>query len=263
MFRSRNRNRKRPERELPARPPLNWRRIAIVGGGVAISAGVYAAAGWMLNRPIETVVINGAFQRVSAIQIEGLLEPAARVGFLNVDLLQIKRELVALPWVARANVRRKWPGTLEVNISEEKPVACWGEKGLLNQSGELFVLNAEHVPAELPRLSGPQGTEGRVTERFFNVQEQLEHRGLSALAMSLDGRGAWSFQLSSGMQVRLGAQDVDARINRFFHALDTAVGPVSSDVNYVDMRYPNGFAIGWKSHSSAQAAATETFKPHA
>jgi cell division protein FtsQ len=102
-----------------------------------------------------------------------------------------------------------------------------------------------------------------VTARFFRVQEQLEHRGNSALTMTLDNRGSWSFRLSNGMEVRLGAQGVDERIARFFQALDTTVGPMSSEVEYVDMRYPNGFAIGWKSHGSVQAAATETRKPNA
>ena len=45
-------------------------------------------------------------------------------------------------------------------MTEEAPIACWGERGLLNAAGELFLPDADHVPAELPRLHGPAGTEG-------------------------------------------------------------------------------------------------------
>jgi cell division protein FtsQ len=160
-------------------------------------------------------------------------------------------------------VRRKWPGTLEVTITEERPVACWGERGLLNASGRLFIPSADHVPAELPRLRGPDGSEQQVTERFFHVQEQLEHRGLAAVSMTLDSRGAWTFQLSNGIEVRLGAQSVDERVARFLRALDRIVGPAASDVEYVDMRYTNGFAIGWKNRGPVQASTLEGRDPNA
>ena len=33
---------------------------------------------------------------------------------------------------------------------------------------------------------------------------------------------------------------------RFYAALDEVVAPVAADVRFVDMRYTNGFSIGWK-----------------
>jgi cell division protein FtsQ len=160
-------------------------------------------------------------------------------------------------------VRRKWPATLEVTVAEERPVACWGERGLLNPAGRLFIRNADHIPAELPRLAGPEGTEVQVTERFFSVQEQLEHRGLAAVGMALDNRGAWTFQLSNGIEVRLGAQEVDERIERFFKVFDRMIAPMATDVAYLDLRYPNGFAVGWKNREPVQAAEPRTGKSSA
>jgi cell division protein FtsQ len=229
---------------------------------VAGIAGLYLGVVGMLNRPIETLVINGAFQRVSAMQMEALVEPYTRGGFLHTDLGTVRQVLAALPWVAEAEVRRRWPDTLEVRITEEMPVACWGERGLLNAAGRVFLAQADHVPAELPRLSGPQGTEAQVTARYFQVQEQLEHRGMAAAAVSLDARGAWTIRLNNGVEVRFGADGIDERIDRFFHVLDVVVAQIAGDVGYVDMRYPNGFAIGWKKRA-AQAATIVEPGPHA
>ncbi len=259
----RKRNRRRSSRPTRTRPFVNWKAVAALAAVGAISVGGWQASAWLLNRPIRTIVVNGSFQRVSAIQLDALVEPYARAGFLDVDLAGTRRELEALPWVASAVVRRKWPGTLEVRITEEVPIACWGERGLLNAAGELFLTDADHVPAELPRLSGPAGTEAQVTARYFDVQEQLEHRGMSAVAMSLDARGAWAFEMSNGVQVRLGANSVEARIARFFHALDSVLAHPPGEMAYVDMRYPNGFAIGWKNGDAMRAASHEEQQPNA
>jgi cell division protein FtsQ len=260
----RRQNRKRPSRAPLLRlPAINWSRIAMTVAALASLAGIYFGLAGLLNRPIDMLVINGSFQRVSAMQMEALVEPYARAGFLHTDLTAVRAALRALPWVAEADVRRRWPGTLVVNVTEETPVACWGERGLLNAAGELFLPQADHVPAELPRLNGPAGTEAVVTGRFFAVQKQLEHRGMAAVALALDARGAWTLRLNNGLEVRLGANGVDQRIGRFLQVLDGVLPQMSADVAYVDMRYPNGFAIGWKGQQAMQAATIEEPGPNA
>jgi cell division protein FtsQ len=245
------RNRRRTANPALKLPVVDWRAVAVVASIALTVAGAWFAAAWVLNRPISRIVVNGSFQRVSPIQVEALVEPHARAGFVDVDLAAMRRDLTALPWIASAEVRRKWPGTLEVRVQEEAPVARWGERGLLNAAGELFLPDADHVPAELPRLRGPAGTEAVVTARWFSLQEQLEHRGLAAVNVTLDARGAWSFQTSTGLQVRLGANAVEERIARFFSVFDGALSHLAGEVEYVDMRYPNGFAIGWKGGTAA------------
>jgi len=263
MWRRRNRNRRRADRAPMRLPAIPWRPLVAFVSAAAITLGGYTLGVWALNRPIETIVINGAFERVSPIQLEAMVEPYARSGFLEVDLGATRRDITALPWVASAEVRRKWPGTLEIRIAEEKPIACWGERGLLNAAGVLFLPQAEHVPAELPRLAGPAGTESAVTARYFEVQKGLEQRGMAAIAMTLDERGAWTFRLASGIEVRLGANGVRERIERFFHVLDGTVARLGQDVSYVDMRYPNGFAIGWKNQQPMRAGELKEQAPNA
>ena len=262
MLRRQNRRRTEPVTSA-ARLRIPWPIVIVVVSVAAISAGLYAASAWMLNRPIEAIVINGSFERVSPIHIEALIEPHARAGFMAVDLGATQREIKALPWIASAEVRRKWPGTLEVRVREERAIACWGEHGLLNAAGELFLPSAERVPAELPRLSGPDGTEAVVTARYFSIQKQLEHRGMSAARVALDERGAWTFTLGNGLQIRLGSNDVEQRLERFFRVFDATLAHLAGELDYVDMRYPNGFAVGWKNQNRVQTAAIKETQPNA
>jgi len=119
-----------------------------------------------------------------------------------------------------------------------------------------------HAPAELPLLSGPGGTERRVAEMYFGIEARLQRRGMTAVSLQLDDRGAWEIQLISGIRVRLGARMVETRLDRFFAALDKVIAAQVGDVDYVDMRYTNGFAIGWKSRAPMNAEARDGADSH-
>ncbi len=244
-------------------PALDYRVLL----KLAVPALVIALAGvgtaWLMDRPIDAVKVAGTFERVSAVQVEAALAPHLGGGFLSTDLNVLRRELTELPWIARASIRRRWPAFLEVTVHEERPAACWGEDGLLNTSGMLFVEHASHVPVELPRLDGPPGTQTMVAKRYFELQARLEQRGLSAISLTIDKRGAWELKLNNGVLVRFGATAVDERVARFFRALDQVIAPGGEPVEYLDMRYTNGFAIRWKDASVRSAAMAQEIHPDA
>lgn len=209
-----------------------------------------------MDRPINSVRIEGRFERVTARQVEAAMLPFLDEGFLSLNIGEVQRAVARLPWVERASIRRSWPSALNVSVVEERAAARWGENGLLNVYGELFVQEAKHVPVELPHLSGPDGTQLQVAKRFFELDARLQQRGLHAVSLQLDARGSWELGLSNGIRVRLGAVDVDARAARFFVALDQVLAPLTEQVNYIDMRYTNGFAVGWKDKATMRFAGT-------
>ena len=261
--RSNRRKSSKPVKQSFAFPEINWSRLG--NGVLLVLIGMTAWVGttWMLERPVNSVRIDGHFERVSAMQVEAAMMPYLDSGFLAADLNMLQKSITALPWVQDASVRRSWPSTLSVRITEEQAAACWGKDGLLNVYGELFVEHAKHIPAELPRLSGPAGSELQVAKRFFELDSQLKQRGLNAVALAVDERGAWKLELSNGIDVRFGAVALEARTIRFFEAFDQVLAPVASKVGYVDMRYTNGFSIGWKPVGRIKLADAGETDPHA
>ena len=237
---------------------VDWGKVAGLLAAVGVVLATYMGAMWLMDRPIQQVVVTGAFERVSADRVEAAMAGMLDRGFLGADLEAVRRDLERMDWIASATVRRRWPASLVVRVTEQQAAACWGERGLLNRQGELFVEQSDHVPMELPRLAGPTGTEARVTKRYFALQAELEPRGISAMSLTLGERGDWKLRLSNGIRVRFGAKDVDQRIKRFMYALDRVVAVVAKEVDYVDMRYTNGFAIGWKPKAMRRAAAGES-----
>jgi cell division protein FtsQ len=232
----------------------NWRVYLRRGALLLLLGGALSALTWALDRPVRVISIDGSFQRVSPGEIEKAVAPFANQGFMSADLADVQRAVESLPWVDHARIARRWPNSLRVTVTEQTPAARWGEAGLLNTRGELFVRTATHVPAELPHLSGPEGTQSQVAQRYLAVQGRMLEAGMRIAALRLDERGAWEMDLDSGVTVRLGRRDVDERTDRFIHTASQVIAHRLTEINYVDMRYSNGFAIGWRNSSPPAAA---------
>jgi cell division protein FtsQ len=227
-----------------------WRIYARRAALLLLLIGGLSALAWSLDRPVRVISIDGSFQRVSPGQIEKAVAPFAREGFMSANLADIQRAVETLPWVDHARIARRWPNSLRVTVTEQTAAARWGESGLLNTRGELFVKVAAHVPAELPHLSGPEGTESQVAQRYLSVQGRMLEAGMRIAALRLDERGAWEMDLDCGVTVRLGRRDVDGRIDRFLRTASQVIAHRLTEINYVDMRYSNGFAIGWRNQGT-------------
>jgi cell division protein FtsQ len=225
---------------------VEWRVHARRAALLALVFAGLAALTWALDRPLRVISMDGSFQRVSPGQIEKAVAPFSQGGFMSADLDGIQRAVESLPWVEHARIQRRWPNSLHVTVVEQTAAARWGESGLLNTRGELFVREASHVPAELPHLSGPEGTESQVAQRYLSVQGRMLEAGMRVAALRLDARGAWEIDLDSGVTVRLGRREVDQRIDRFIHTASQVIAHRLNEITYVDMRYSNGFAIGWR-----------------
>jgi cell division protein FtsQ len=242
--------------KLP-RPKFAWRGPvrAMLAVAIAVGAlgGALRVAAFLLDQPVRRLVVEGTFQRVTPLQVEAVVGPELEAGFLSVDLRAMRGRLLELDWVDRVSVRRAWPDVVVIGIVEHRAAARWGERGLLNVRGELFAADVEQTFSELPQLDGPPGSEREVARRYLELRGPMVAAELTLESLAMDARGAWSVTLGGGQEVRLGRRDVDRRLERFF----AVAAPVLSDdlerVQYVDLRYTNGFAVGWRDGAAPPA----------
>ncbi|MBV8975289.1 MAG: cell division protein FtsQ/DivIB [Sinobacteraceae bacterium] len=250
----RPKNRRKREEARWRAPRINWRALAVVLGVLAVIGAGAVAVGWIFDQPIETVSVAGRFQRVAPGDVERVVKAEVhRAGLLSVDLAAVRRAIHTLPWVDAVSVQRAWPRGLDVLVIEQTAAARWGERGLLNTRGELFDSDERHIPAELARLSGPAGKESLVAQRYLAAEGRLMQAGLRLTALRLDARGAWEIDLANGVTVRLGRRQVDERFEKFMNTALKLVTQRGEDIAYVDMRYTNGFAIGWRGNAARAA----------
>ena len=242
MFKRRSKRRS-AEQGAVRRRPLVRRVLA----GLAAGAVLWGAL-WGLNRPIRAVTVRGDFRHVTALSVERAVAARAEgAGILSVNIGGVRAAVEALPWVERASVRRVWPDALAVRVHEQVALARWNNSGLVNRDGVQFVTDTAGAPAGLPVLSGPDGTSEQVTGRYLRMSGQLAPEGFAISALALDARGTWQFTLNDGITVRLGRSQFDARFEKFVDVALPIVKRRAEDISYIDMRYMNGFAIGWRS----------------
>ena len=249
MFNLRPKNRRRTQQSTGwSLPRIPWAAAARWSAALGALAAVLLLIILALNQPITAVTVAGRFERVAPLDVErAVKESVAGRGLVSVDLGRVRAALQLLPWVDTVSVQRNWPRGLAVTIGEQVAAARWGDNGLLNTRGDLFAHDATHILLELPRLSGPDGTQVSVVQRYFTMRDRLLEVGMRITALRLDARGAWELDLDNGVTVRLGRQRLDERFSTFVATAARIVAQRATDIAYVDMRYASGFAIGWRS----------------
>ncbi len=258
MRRFRGNRRKAAPLKLPRLPAFTLPRVEIdvgrmlgIGAATLMALGIYALGRNLVELPVQRLVIAGTAQRVTKLEFEAVTAPAVDDSFVSVDLDEVRRLVETIDWVDSVSVERDWPGDIRISYTEHRAAARWGESGLLDTSGELFVENAGPEYSELPRLDGPTGSHHRVAARYIDIRDRLTRAGLTLDVLSMDARGAFTIGLIGGITVRIGRDDIDGRIDRFFAVAVPALAGDFERTQYVDMRYPSGFAVGWRNAEPA------------
>ncbi len=238
----------------------------------AVGVGVF----WLTQRPafqlrqVRVMPMAGSELRhvnVPSIRANALVKLHGNFFTLNLDEARVAFESV--PWVRRASVRRVWPDGLLVEVQEHEALGTWGgnESGkLINTYGEVFVANLAEAEddADLVALAGPEGTEQEVADKLETMAEWFKPMNAEPVSVTLTDRYAWRARLSNGTVIELGRELNDddrtalaARARRFVRAWTQVTQRWGGQIEYADLRYPNGFAVraaGVRFLTDAQAA---------
>ena len=74
--------------------------------------------------------------------------------------------------------------------------------------------------------------------------------------LSVDARGDANLRLDNGLEVRLGRENAELRLERFVSVALPTLASQLPNVAYVDMRYTNGFAVGFCGSAGGTPATT-------
>ena len=176
--------------------------------------------------------------------------PGSR-GLSATDLTDLRHELESLPWVYRVNTRRRWPAEIEVTLTEQRPLARWGEGGYLNHEGE-FAATPDPLYQDLPLLIGPDGAEASLMRRYQTLAGLLEPTGLQISELSLDPLGQVAVRFDSGLSLYGNERYFPPRSG--FKRLWEEELPAQA-VAKVDLRYEYGAAVTFSDAELAMQGA--------
>ncbi len=219
------------------------RRVSNFLFGLALGLALYGLVITVVRPPafpLQEVRVEGQLAQVTREQVEIIVQQELRGNFFTVDLERTRQAFEKLPWVRTVNVRRLWPSRLQVTLEEHVALARWGTLALVNTYGELFDAAFDH---KLPVFAGPAGTSREVTGHYAAFGRTLAPLKQAVAQVSLSPRRAWQIRLESGMVIELGRSQMQQRLERFVALYGRSVGRLGRRIDYVDLRYPDGFAV--------------------
>jgi len=199
-----------------------------------------------IDKPLTNVMIGGDFTYLQPAELSQLLAGEVQGGFLSVDLAALRQVLREHPWVRDVSIGREWPSMLKVEVTEEVPIARWGQKGFLNRLGEeLIIENNSHLSA-LPVLRADTASSREMMVNYQLMAELLVPTGLKIAELRRDSLGVWYVDTAPGLRMVIGRDQISEKIRRFNLVWAAGLNKYVKNIAAVDLRYPNGLAVAWR-----------------
>jgi len=217
---------------------------------------------WVVNKrvnaqetaPVTAVKISGEMPYTQEQDVFSAIEPLNIGNFFKVDVNQVQHQVEQLPWVYSVSVRKQWPNELKIYVVDQAPIARWNEDFFINQYGKAFQASSDRISHTLPAFFGPEGSELIALDNFRSLNKLLAFRNLHIEELMLSERYSWQLTLSDGVQINLGREERVERVQRFMDIYPQIKQYQKENevINYIDLRYDTGVAVGWKPANSKQ-----------
>lgn len=233
------------------RRPILTLTAAVVG--IAAVAGVLAG-GFIgktetkLEQSIHGTLAGMGFS-VREIQLSGNEQTPEEDAYAALDVVQggsifaldpaaARLRLIALPWIADAEVSRRLPGTLSVRLIEKRPFALWRrgkDIAIVERNGAVITKDGAQA-FHLPVIAG----EGAPEAAAPFIDALASYKTLSPHVQLIERVGArrWDLKLEGGVTVRLPELGWEAQLKELA-ALIEKRGILDREIEIIDLRYPD------------------------
>ena len=196
---------------------------------------VAAVTSWS-GLAIEEVRITGQSE-TSEVDVLERLAINTLPSIVTFDVEAARARVETLPWIKQATLRKLYPKTLEVAITERQPFAIWQRNGkiaLIDENGEVIADEVGERYTRLPFVSGA-GAGPRVKE-FLALIEPVPGIAARVRAGVLVSERRWNVVLSNGVEIFL-PEERPAAALQHIAGIDAGSGLLGRDIAVVDLRF--------------------------
>jgi cell division protein FtsQ len=184
--------------------------------------------------------------------LERLRYSSSGSSLLDLDLVSLKGSLLGEPWIRDVNLRKEYPDTLSVRVTERRPVAVLAGRqieAIVDDTGTVLEEwpNGAQTPnpwSHLPVIHGVEASSLRdgdsaAVQRFGAALDVLRAASSSAEpGMDLDA-GQWDDVRvrRNGYWIRFGEGSIDEKWRRFL-SVENEIERRHEGVQEVDLRFP-------------------------
>jgi cell division protein FtsQ len=157
------------------------------------------------------------------------------------DLPAARARILALDWIASADVVRRYPGAITVNVVEKRPFALWQSPdgiAVVERSGTLITTQDIENFRRLPKLVGA-GAPGAAADM---VEAVMAHRAIDSRIAVYEfvSQRRWNLILNNGVVVKLPESGWPKQLDALEHLI-VDDGILERDVTEIDLRSPDQY----------------------
>ncbi|MDO9414559.1 cell division protein FtsQ/DivIB [Pararhizobium sp.] len=184
---------------------------------------------------IEDVKVSGNVE-TSEIDILQQLGLDGTTSLVALDVAAARKALAELPWVQDVAVRKIYPGTIEVQLTERKAFAIWQhgtEVSLIEKNGSVIAPLVDNKFSNLPLFVGRDAeTAAADFDGQFSTWPEIKERVKAYIRVA--GR-RWDLRLDNGVVVKLPEYNV-ARAMQTLSVMQLEQNILERDIAAVDLR---------------------------
>lgn len=230
----------------------NYRRVQVqkvlsIAGNAMIVVLFLLAIGWLWQTTqrdarfaIRDVSASGAVNTPRET-IDRITSRYVGVNLFRLDIEAVRRDLVALPWVAGVAIEKELPGRLTVHVTERVPVAIVSSGPSLryaDASGMVFAdLDPRFGAMDLPLVTGAE--KGRVSECIARLEAlRAESPELYSRVSEISPADGGTFRVwdrELGTDVFIGERSENKW--KALHAIAAREGLGIGTIEYADLRF--------------------------
>jgi len=210
---------------------------------------------------LKTVAISGNHY-LTKTDLTYYLRINEKSNLLTLDIKSLYHKLVSHPWIKNANIHRRLPYTLTINIQERLPVALIKIDRLyyVDRDGAVFDKINKEIGCDYPVFTGPRRfSEIRAYSPLITEALPLITKETSPIISEIHldlSRGITMITVADALLVKLGLKDLSHRFHRFlstYHYLRRR----EVIMKYIDCRYPDRVVVKYAKTPSRHQAPEE------